>query len=184
MSLIKTRFPASGTLAREGRCDGADLVWKRRQDSKERRLKEGRAAWSFFLITSWSLFGWNISCSSPDNRAELVRGERQKLLIGISLSQRSAVWKGSQRTGQPVLSASWLAGSVFCTLPEMCWRKNLRKTRTPGVLNDRQLYAHPKAPSWLNTKQLLLFLSLKSLLSDHSSLVELRQEPGVQAVCP
>lgn len=158
--LTKTCFPASETLAWEGRCDQSGLVWKPRQETKKRRLKEGRAAWLFFLITSWSLFCWNISCSSLVNRAELVRSEWQNHLIGISSSWRSAMCRGSQRTGQPVLSALWLAGLVFCKLPEISWRKNLCKTWMPGVLNDRHLYAHPEALSHLNTKQFLLSLIL------------------------
>lgn len=138
MSLIKTSFPASETFAREGRCDLPGLVWKPRQESNERQLKEGRAAWLVFLITSWSLFCWNIFCSSLVNRAELVRGEWQNHLTGISLSWRSAMCRGKPKN-TATCSLHHGAGSVFCTLPKIHWRKNFCKTWMPGVFEQQAL---------------------------------------------
>lgn len=181
MSLIKTSFPASETFAWEGRYDLPGLVWKPRQESNERQLKEGRAAWSVFLITSWSLFCWNIFCSSLVNRAELVRGERQNHLTGISLSRRSTMCRGSQRTRQPVLCIM-VQVQFSARYQSYTEGRTSARPECQEFLNNRHSYAQPKALSYLNIKQFLL--SLKSLSSAHTSSAKLMQDPEVQAVCP
>lgn len=110
-------------LVQEHRCDLAGLVWKPRQQRNGRWLEEGRAAWSFFLTASWNI---SLLKSSQQHKA----GQRwtTNLATGINLFQRSAMCRGSQWPGYPVLSALRLAGLVFCTLPEIHWGRTSART--------------------------------------------------------
>lgn len=101
-------------LVPEGKCDWSALVWKPRQQRNERWLKEGRAVWLFFLPASW-----NASLRKSSQQSKAGQRWMTNLLRGISLLQGNAMCRGSQWPGQPVLSASWLAGLVFYMLPEI-----------------------------------------------------------------